>query len=328
MEKNLYKILALGLCASPLFSTAYAEAARCNPASIGVELTGGWFRGMTNDAGYAIQAENSDDTPPSGSLLRVTPNNKFDGAIALSYDFPSSPFTLALTWWQVHSDKDTSASGSIGITRTPATWNLDFATTTTSSLDYKNDILTLALGATFYLDCPVKFTPQLGVSYLRIKNDQTTTYAGDPITAGTLVTVDEDSSFKGYGPSFGFDLDYLLIDSFSLFGKFLYSAFLGDIHANYNPVQSGTINLSSNIDMDSDHQIVNLIQTELGFSYHFTCVDYKSQILVGYAFTKIFGGSENNAYFGDDVSDSLFITSSTDLGFQGPFARFTVNFDL
>ena len=57
-------------------------------------------------------------------------------------------------------------------------------------------------------------------------------------------------------------------------------------------------------------------------------VDYKSEISVGYAFAKIFGGAENNAYFSDDVSDSLFITNTTDLGFQGPFIRFFVNFDL
>lgn len=328
MDRNLYKILVLGLCASPLFSTAYADTERCNPASIGVELTGGWFRGITDNPGYGVQAQTASATPIiSGSLLRAIPNNEFNGALALSYDFPASPFTLGLTWWHVDSDKDNSATGNIGVTRTPATWNYNFAGAATSSLDYKNDILTLALGATFYLDCPVKITPQLGVSYLHTKNEQTTTYAGQNIATGSLVTIDEGSFFRGYGPSFGFDLDYLLFDCFSLFGKFLYSAFLGNIHANYNAVQTGNTLLTTDVNISTEHQILNLIQTELGFSYHFTCVNYKSQILIGYAFAKIFGGSEN-AYFSDDVSAFMLTTNTTDLGFQGPFARFSIDFDL
>ena len=266
--------------------------------------------------------------PPSGSLLRLVPENKFNGAVALSYDFPSSPFALALTWCRVHTDKDDSASGFIGITEAPANYEYDFAANATSSLDYDNDIVTLALGATFYPHCAVKLTPQLGVTYLRIKDDQTTTYSGNTVTAGTIVTIEQDSSFKGFGPSLGFDLDYLIYNNFSLFGKFLYSALAGDIDASYSASQSGTTVESTNVNIDSNHQILSLIQTELGLAYHFMCVDYKSEISVGYAFAKIFGGAENNAYFSDDVSDSLFITNTTDLGFQGPFIRFFVNFDL
>lgn len=325
-RENFYKAVVLSLCCA---GTAYAHAPMpVNPDRIGVELTGGWFRGMAADTDFGIQAQNTTDLPPSGSLLRVTPDTKFGGEIGLYYDFGASPYTVGLTWWRAHSNSDDSAAGSIGLTQLPATWAVDFAAATNSTLEYENDVVSLLLGASFRPHCAWSVAPQLGISYLRIKNDQTTTYTGNDVGASSLITLNENSSFKGYGPSFGVNLDYTVVEHFSVFGKFLYSAFLGNIDANYNPVQTGATSRSANVDISNDKQIVNLIQTELGLAYHFMCVDYDSQILLGYAFAKIFGGSENNAYFGDDVADSLFTSSTTDLGFQGPFVRFTINFDL
>jgi hypothetical protein len=326
LNNHFSKGLVLGLCVSAMSSVTFAQQAVCNPASIGVELTGGWFQGMAHNTGYGINAANAVDLPPAGALLRVNPKYEFDGAIALSYDFAASPFSLVFTWWRDHSSKTSNATGVIGVTNTPATWGVDFAAAASSNLALDFDILTLNLAATFYPHCATKLTPQIGIGYIRNKNDQVSTYAGRDIVANSVINVTEDSSFKGWGPTFGINVDYLLCNDFSLFGKFLYAAFLGDINADYNPVQSGAVSRATNVDISSNKQIVNLFQSELGLSYHFDCFCYKSELMLGYVFAKFFGGGENNAFFGDDVSDSLFSTSNADVGFQGPFLRIAVDF--
>lgn len=327
-KMTLSKIALFGLCISGLISSAIASPRYTNSANVGIELTGGWFKGAVNDSGYGIAALNLVDIPPSGTFLKADTDTDFGGAVALTYGFAASPYTIALTYWKVDSDATDEAAGNIGITLTPATWGVDFATNASSHVNYSNDLVRLALGATFHPDCNATIMPQLGASYLRVKNDQGTFYSGAGVGPNTIIYIDEKSVFKGFGPSFSLDVDYKVGSGFSVFGDFIYSALIGDIVSSYSASQSNGALVPANIDTESKDMIVSLLHTEVGLAYLFDAKAYAGKLMIGYSAVAQLGASENNANFSDDVSDSKFSDNITNVGFQGPFARVTFNFDV
>lgn len=330
MKQLHFSKLALAAVCFAASTAAFAGIIYDNPASIGLELTGGWFNNTLDGSSYTIAAANNIATPSTGALLSVDPEDDFGGAIGLFYKVANSPYVFNVTWWGVNSDADDSASGTVGVTKAPATWGFDFATAAGTETDYHASILNFYMGATFRPDCNVTFVPQLGISYFRTASSQSTVYAGDDIPVGQIVNVDESSRFRGWGPSVRADLDYRLFKDFSLFGNVSYAALVGNVDSSYNAVRNGADpangDNASAISLEDHDTIVNLIQSELGFSYRF-CPRYDGKIKIGYSIAKAFDTSEYGRY-ADDTADTLFLTSMNNTGFQGFFARLSAGFDL
>lgn len=328
-EFKLSKLAALSLCLTSFLAIPVANAAYNNPGVVRIDLTGGWFGDSVYDGGYGILAPTSTTSLPSGEFLKVESHRDFAGGLGLTYFFPASPYSINLSYWGIHDDSSDGASGFIGVTKAPADWGIDFAGGASSEVDLKNDFLKLAFAVTMNPVCNFRVTPQVGVAYLRIKNDQTTFYSGDGVTpAGAVIAINENSSFRGVGPTFGINLDYGLKCGFGIFGDFNFSALVGNLKSSYAASHSGSPTINTTVSTETDDNIVNLFQTEVGLSYLFQVKHYPGKIMLGYAVAKALSASENNSHFIDDVNDSKYMTSVTDVGFQGPFARISLAFDV
>lgn len=349
-NKNLTLFSLFGICLGG-FLSASVNAQHNNPASIGIELTGGWFREMVNNGGYGLSSPGTVDFNDvtffqEGSLLDVDPKGEFGGAIQISYYFPCSPYALAFTYWGLHTD---SSRAQMGPTQSDVNQIFAFGLGTSdyaggiSEVNFHNDFFNLSLGATFHPDPCFSFTPAIGVSYLHIKNNQNSTYYF-PATAFPPLAYDLKSTFHGLGTSFGASLDYKFINRISFFGSLTYNALVGNISARRqsvlpltgNPVNDPILQaeFSADAELRSRNRIVSLIQSELGLSYLF-CPKYSGEFKLGYAIQNAFGASERGIFLGDGISPDLpapfeasFQSFMSDVGFQGPFARFSAEFNL
>lgn len=322
------KLLTALLIGSSVFTSASSFATYSNPGHIELGLTGGGFRSMNENNPYGILA-NAVANPPSGTALDADSSHEFGGAVSLGYRFAESPYTLGIVYWGADNDKTKSASGIIGLTKAPANFSIDFAQDANSRLDYKNDFVNIFLNATYHPDEHLVFVPKVGVSYLKVRNDQHTTYSGLQVTANTIVQVDEQSKFSGWGPSIGADLDYHLVSGLSVFGNLLYNAIIGDIDSRYQAFQTTVAGNNTDVISKSDSTIVNYIQSEIGLSYLFLpCKTYTGNIMLGWALSKAFGSTQNKAAFTDDVGDSQFASDITNTGYHGPFVRLAFTYDV
>lgn len=326
--KNLHLVKLLALSTALSSAPLYA-AMLMNPANtLELGLTGGDFLAMTNNGGYAISANDLVSNPPTGDLLKIDPTDKFGAAAYLAYRCGNTPYSYTLSYWYARSNITDVTTGNIAVTSAPATYGIDFATGVSSNENFRNDIGNLALGATYQFDGNFTVTPKIGVTYMHVRNNQTSQFAGSGVPAGAILTVDEPSHFKGFGPSIGADLDYGFGCNFSIFANLAYSALVGDIHAQYAALVSDGSQTATTIDMTTKNTIVGLLQSEIGLSYFFNTSFYAGKGSIGWVMAKAAGTSDNNAQFGDDVGDSNFFSAITNTGFQGPFARLVFNINV
>jgi hypothetical protein len=322
-----YLLYGVGL-SSILVTNCFATVNQ--QATVELSLTAAGFRPVTENGGFAITAADAVTRPPSGEFIKVDPNTEFGGAIGLTYHFPCSPYLVSLSYWRAHFDSDRSASGNIAITDVPANYGLVNASNATSEIDFNNDLVSLLLGAMYSPDGHFTITPKVGLSYLRVKDNESTRYVGLNIPAGASVLIEEPSIFRGIGPSVGADLDYSFGHCFSIFSTFMYSAIVGDIDSHYtaNPIGLAARNYVD-VNIKTEKTIVNLFQSELGLAYLFTCNPiYSGKVMVGYSLAKAFGTSENNDNFVDDINTSKFVSGISNTGFHGFFGRVNFNFNV
>ena len=326
-EMKLSNLVLLSLCSTCLISSAYSTEIYKNPAIFGVDLTGGLFRGSANDSGFAIaESERASAATPSGSLLKVDPKGEFGGAIAINYQFAHSPNKVGIYYGRIDTESSKASSGLFGPTKIPSDWGVDEAAEVRSNIDFDVDIFRFTFGQIFQGGCHSTIMPQLGFAYLRVQNDQTTIYSGEDVDPlGSIISIEEKSSFKGFGPAFAIDIDYKIHSGFSIFGNFVYAGLIGDTKASYTALSEDTDDTSTSVEIETKKLIVSLLQTEMGLAYLFDSPNYAIKFMLGYSVASSLG-SESKGDFVDDVNESKFITSIKNVGFQGPFARLAFNF--
>lgn len=340
------KLVSLLLGSSALLTLpieAMANGAECCP-SLEIALTGGWFAADGTETAYAIQR--TDDpalTPflPTGPLVKISPKYKWGGGLALNYQSDCCYNWGASYFWYHHTSSDAVTGG------TPTVPNITPVLTPTSvfgrnnflfassNFKFQYDFANIELGSNFCMiaDCLI-VNPKVGLSYGRIRADQTATYsrlAGD-VDNDDLVSL--LSRYKGFGPSIGADLNYLFCNSFSLFGNFRYSALVGSLNAEWSNVFFDQDDLvvpefHGDVPFHSERHIVKLLQSELGLGYTFDWCGFCGGIKVGYQLTQALDCVYRISFISDfSVGGSELIENLRNASFQGPFVRITAKFGM
>lgn len=326
MRNKLLLSLVFAAASSSVFAMPYEPMDHCGIFE--VALTGGGFKVPTDYTGYGLSLV--DSTHLSGDVLKNDPKYKFGGTVLLAYYFPNSTINIDASYTGLRNRTTDSETNSVGID----TLGLPFdtysrATTAESDFHFDYDFVNIEVGSLTRVNLNgLIINPQLGLSYARLKHDQSIGYAGGNIApASAGVTVDRDSKFNGFGPSFNVDLNFVVCQPISLFGNFRYNALVGNIHSHYNIIDAAGSVASADVSFKSDNTLVSLFQSELGIGYDFNFSNmFCGNIAIGYQLTKAISSGEKFG-FTDDVngtfSNDLFNTN-----IHGYFARLTMDFDV
>jgi Legionella pneumophila major outer membrane protein precursor len=309
--------------------------AECCPA-LEIGLTGGWFTPYAADTAFATDSSRTGLlVVPTGEVIRVRPKYKFGGGVSLNYQMPDCCYNWSASYFWDRNHSSRSVSGNEGMILLRNLPGITYAATASSAFKFRYDFANIELGSQVCViaDC-LTINPRVGLSYTRLKNDQTTFYSALPdldairavAPSATGVTIDRDSTFKGFGPSLGVDINYAFCDGFSLLGNFRYSAVVGTLDSTYqmtgfvNPINNTSVQLSSK------RHFANLFQSEMGLAYGFDWCGYGGNIIAGYQLTKCVDSSEFESQSG--TSSALLIDRVSDSGYHGPFLRLTMKFGL
>lgn len=359
VNKDLKKLIAnllIGMSISAIIPTDVFAITRADgAASLEVSLTGGWFQNDTANTSYGILR--SDPTlpgggfgiAPTGQILEINPKNKFAGGISVNYQ-TCDCYTLGASYFSYHNKhRDTVTGGTPAAPLISATLlsGLIFlsepqVSKAESQYNFGYDFANMEFGSTLcFIDNCLTINPKIGLSYARISADQTTVYSGSTGFFGNATgkdTVEILSRYRGFGPSIGADVDYLIWNGFSILGNFRSSALVGNLQCDWiNTASADTIgglpaNLySGSLSATSKRQVVKLFQMELGLGYTFDWCGYYARIVAGYQLTKAIDSNKRIDVINQSggqagaivLNDKIFNSS-----FQGPFMRLTANFGI
>jgi hypothetical protein len=297
-----------------------------------VELafTGYGFKSDTDNTAYGINATsftiNNVNLASTGPVLKNDPEYQFGGTFFIGYYFPCSPLNINASYTGTRNNLEDSAQGRITPNLIPPIFlgGINSASAASSNYHFAYDYLNIELGSlTRVCHNQLIINPQLGLSYTRLDSNQVVRYTGGSLNTQSFV-IENDSSFKGLGPSFGIDLAYLICQPFSIMGNFRYNALVGNIDSFYQLANSQ--NNFMNIPFKSKYTLVNLFQTELAIGYDFNvCNAFCGNFAIGYQVTKSISGAEQ-IQFVDDFSSSTFVDSLLNTNLHGYFARITMDF--
>lgn len=328
MRNNLLVGLVLAAASSSVF------AMPSDPVNHGgileIALTGGGFTVGTEDTGYGMQTTTVN--VPIGNILKNSPEYKFGGSVLAGYYFPNSTINVDASYFGTRNRLNDSASGLIGTELLLP----DLAATAgvaTSSNHFDYDFANIEIGSLTRVNCNgLIINPQVGLSYAQLKNHQNVTYAGEDVTtvlgAGGEYDVKKHTKFSGFGPSIGFDLNYVVCNPISLIGSFRYNGLVGEVHSSYTATPSTTGVEIIDVSFNSQNSLVSLIQTEIALGYDFNWCDmFCGNFAIGYQLTKAIGSGEKTLLT-DDVQFTTFSSTVTDSNIHGYFFRLTMDFSM
>lgn len=329
MRTTLLAGLILAATSSTVFAMPYDPAK--HPGTFEISLTGGGYKIGTEDSAYGIQVINPAALflvqGPIGSIVKNDPEYKFGGSVLVGYYFPNSSINVDLSYFGTRNHIDDSNSAIVTTSLVPSGFILlPGSGFTTSAYDSDYDYANIEIGSLTRVNnnCLI-FNPQVGLSYARLKTDQTVGYAGSNIPVGIGFIAEKDTSFKGFGPSIGFDLTYFMCNPISLSGSFRYNALVGNINSNY--AVASNVNSYTSVDFVTENTLVSLIQSEIALGYAIEIADTLSgNVAIGYQLTKSIGNAEN-MQFPADVGAGLisFSDNITNTNIHGYFLRVTMD---
>lgn len=319
-----------------------------------VNLTGGWFQNDTANTSYGILRTERTlpdagfNIAPTGKILAIKPKYKFDGGASILYQSDSC-YNLGASYFSYHNKHRETVFGGTSdtplITATLISGLFNSAEPQVSSVksqyDFRYEFSNFELGSRFCaIDDSLTLNPKIGLSYARIRNDQSTEYSGatnffaDPTGKDTVKLL---SKYRGFGPSIGADVDYLICHGFSIFGTTRYSALVGNLYCEWINRVTGTTDqgglpanlYSGTLNARSRGQIVQLFQFELALGYTFDFCGYYARILAGYQLTKALDSKKRidlNSQSGAPASGIVLSDGLLNSSFQGPFIRLSFGF--
>lgn len=305
-----------------------------NPSCFELGLTGGWFKVGPTSRVYGVGGTDATITNiPNGSLVGVNPKYRFGGGGYLNYTPCGQPYAWGISYFTDRNRNSSTTSGTVGITNAPAFIGVttpNFAAGGASSTlrtNYQYGTITIA--TTHALCCDVvHIKPHLGIAYLNERESQNTVYTTINGTAGTSITVNENSRFQGWGPAIGTDIKYCFCGDFSLFGNVEYAALLGRLRGSYSAYSSnlGGVARSVSFGDGNSNAFVSQIQTEIGIGYcfNFWCFD-RGNIALGWRFTKMFDASRRLDFTSGSAIAHL-NDNYRNSNLQGPFIRLAFGF--
>lgn len=313
-----------------------------------IALTGGWFVADGTDTAYAIQRTDDPNLThfvPTGSLVKISPKYKLLGGLDLNYQSDCCYNWGGSYSWYHHTSNDSVTGGTatrpnIGPVLMPNSvlfrpGNFQFAS---SNFKFQYDFANIELGSNFCMitDCLI-VNPKVGLSYARIRADQTTTYSQLTDDGDYDDTVTMLSRYKGFGPSIGADVNYLFCDNFALFGNFRYSALVGSLNGEwsnvlFDPDDNAVPDYLGNVPFHSKRHLVKLCQSELGLGYTFDWCGFCGGIKVGYQLMQALDCVDRITLLSDfnagDAGGSALIENLRNARIHGPFIRITAKFGM
>lgn len=321
MRNNLLIGLVLAAASSSVF--AMPTETFKHPAILEVALTGGGYVAGAEGTDYGIQlASFSSLGKPTGSVLSANPSYKFGGEILLGYFFCGSTINVDASYFGTHHSINDSASGDLATILPP-----DYpegAATARSNYNFRYDFANVEVGSLTRVNCNgLIINPQLGLSYARLKGDQSVSYLSSLDTSDGQFQ--QQSSFNGFGPSVGFDLNFVVCNPITLVGNFRFNGLIGDVKSSYSATNdTGTDTLA--INSHGHRSLVSLFQSELAIAYDFDWISaFCGNLALGYQVTKAVGSGKNMTFV-DDVADARFSSSTLDSSIHGWFLRLTMDF--
>lgn len=329
MRAKLLVSLVLAATASSVFAMPYEPAK--HPAILEVALTGGGFKIDGSNTDFGINATSRAATGvASGDVLQNDPKYKFGGAVELGYYFCDSTINVDASWTAARARRSDSASGDVtALLIPPDVLGANRATSAESDFHFDFDLINLEVGSlTRVNQNGLILNPKLGLTYARLKGDQTVVYGGGTLGAALdPASVLQETDFRGFGPSVGLDLNFVVCNPINLTGNIRYSALVGDINST-NYVSAGTTGVVNTVGFGTKNAIVSVIQSELALGYDFNWSDmFCGNIAIGYQLTKAIDASQS-LYFVDDVADSMFVNELFNKSIHGYFARLTMDFEV
>lgn len=325
MRNKLLLSLVLAAASSSVFAMPYEPMDHCGILELA--LTGGGFKTSTDNTAYGLSV--NDATNLGVEVLKNDPEYKFGGTVLLGYYFPNSTFNVDASWTGTRNRLNDSNLGTVtGLSIAPDTTFAD-ALAASSSYHYDYDFVNVEVGSLTRVNLNgLIINPQVGLSYARIKENQNISYGdvldsdGDFALDG--IGVSRHSSLRGFGPSIGVDLNYVVCLPVNFFGNFRYNALVGDIHS------SGSANFgatTTSVSYESEKTLISLFQSELGVGYDFNfCNMFCGNFAIGYQLTKAINSGERVTFIDSEVNtfaDNLF-----DSSIHGWFARLTMDFNV
>lgn len=344
MRSKKLAILLLGISGFLTLPIEAIASREKSCPSIEIVLTGGRFVADGTDTSYAIKR--TDDPTlthflPTGSLIKIPPKYKLLRGIALNYESDYC-YNLGVSYFRYHNTSNdsvtagTAALPNIAPVLAPNSVfgpnNFLFAS---SNFKFQYNFANIELGSNFCIitDCLI-VNPKVGLSYGSIRADQTTTYSRliNDTDNDDIVTM--LSSYKGFGPSIGTDVNYLFFDNFVLFGNFRYSALVGTLNGEWSNVfldedDNTAPEYLGDVPFHSNRHLVKLCQSELGLGYTFDLCGFCGGIKVGYQLTQASECVDRISIVGDfNVGGSQVIENLRNARLHGPFVRITAKFGL
>lgn len=319
MRNKLLLSLVFAAASSSVFAMPYEPMDHCG--ILEVALTGGGFKATADGSAYGIAPVAG--ATIGGDVLKNDPKYKFGGTVLLGYYFPNSTINVDASYTGTRNRTSDSFSGTVDGLNLPD----DFLSASFADSDhhFDYDFVNIEVGSLTRVNCNgLIINPQLGLSYARLKDHQSIGYAGGD--AGNGISIDRNSKFNGFGPSFNLDLNFVVCRPINLFGNFRYNALVGNIHGHHDISDSaGTV--SRNVSVESENTLVSLFQSELGIGYDFNfCNMFCGNFAIGYQLTKAIAPGERFSYVdsgSENFTDNLFNEN-----IHGYFARLTMDFNV
>lgn len=327
MRTKLLVSLLLAAASSSVFAMP-ADVIK-HPGILEIALTGGGFVAGTEDSAYGIQLGSITAAgKPTGNVVKNDPSYKFGGSILVGYFFPCSSINVDASYFGTHHHLNDTATGEVTASLMPPDFvgGNQVVAAATSNYHFEYDIANIEVGSlTRVNQNGLIINPQLGLTYVHLDGNQTVSYAGSAVPVGGFANAYQSTSFNGFGPSVGLDLDFVVCQPITLMGNLRYSGLIGKAKGNY-AAASDIAGMTTNIDFASRHSLVSLIQSELAVGYDFDWISaFCGNIALGYQVTKFIGSGEQ-ASFVDDVSDAQFVSGPINSNVHGWFLRLTMDF--
>lgn len=326
MYKKLLLCLIFAAVSSGVFAMPHEPMDHCGIFE--VALTGGGFKAPTDYTTYGVLRPSPAPAVFAGGILKNDPKYKFGGTVLLGYYFPNSTINIDASYTGVRNRDNDFANGNVVGLNMPSD-TIFQAGSAGSDFHFDYDFANLEIGSLTRVNLNgLIINPQLGLSYARLKHDQSISYGLVRNAAGNLqaeIDVEHDSKFNGFGPSFNLDLNFVICQPIALFGNFRYNALVGKIRSSFYGDLDGVV--FADISLECENTLVSLFQSELGIGYDFNfCNMFCGNIAVGYQLTKAVASGEMLNFSGTDtadITDNLFNTN-----IHGYFARLTMDFDV
>jgi len=263
---------------------------------------------------YAIVSPTT-NPDPEGSIQSDPWRVRSAFRVGAGWQAPNGGPDIGFYYTYLHDDQTAfafrPAGGQLFATQThPGTVELVDAAAARATLSY--NVFDLEVGRRLSLGEAVSVRPFGGARFAEINQNFNSAYNGGDANQDTVAN---RLKFDGGGVRAGAQLDWMLLEHWSLYGRAAGSLLVGDYHATLTEFNNAGATPLTNVD-ESFRKITPVVELALGVAYQREHV----RVSVGYEITDWLNLIDTPSFV-DDVHQGKYVRNVSDLGVDGLAAR-------